>query len=79
MQNLKLEILDTLCLYVTLYFIPLTLKTSKSFAIRHVTPFLHSFSWIIGNLVYIKKYKDAKRFQIFKVKILKDPNIGLHA
>ena len=34
-------------------------------------PFLYSFLQIIGNLVYIKKCKDAKRFQIFKLKIAK--------
>ena len=80
MQNLKLKILEThwcflpadslqniiklnyikeCCLYVTLYFVPLTLKN-------------------IGNLVYIKIYKDAKRFHSLKLKIAKDPKIGLH-
>ena len=46
----------------------LTLKTSKSLAIGHVISFLYSFLEIIGNQVYIKKYKDAK-----------DPKIGLYA
>ena len=43
-----------------------------------MVPFLYSSFWIIGNLVYIKKYKDAKRFQVFKLKIAKDPKIGLN-
>ena len=42
-------------------------------------PFLYSFLQIIGDLVYIKKYRDAKGFQILKLKIAKDPKIGLHA
>ena len=54
----------------------LILKTSKPLAIRHV-PCLYRFSKI-GKLVYIKLYKDAKHFENFKLKIPKDPKIGLH-
>ena len=31
------------CLHLTLYFVPLKLKTSKSLIIRHAIPFLYSF------------------------------------
>ena len=57
---------------------PLTSKTSNSVAISHVIPFLCSFSKIIGKQVYIRLYKDAQRFENFKLKIPKEPKIGLH-
>ena len=47
--------------------------TLKSPVIRHMISFLYSNLQIIGNLVYIKKYKEAKHFQIFKLKTDKDP------
>ena len=34
---------------------------------------MDSFLYNIGNLLYVKKYKDAKCFQIFPLKIAKDP------
>ena len=56
---------------------PLTLKTSKSLAIWHAIPFLYRFLKIIGKQVHIRLYKDAERFEMFKLKIPKDPKIGL--
>ena len=54
---------------LSLYFMPLTLKTPKSLVIRHVILFLYNSLSNIDNLVYTEKYQKAKRFQIFKLKI----------
>ena len=54
---------------LSLYFMPLTLKTPKSLVIRHVILFLYNSLSNIDNLVYTEKYQKAKRFQILKLKI----------
>ena len=41
LQNvIKFHYTKQFCQYVALYFIPLTLRTSKALVIRHVIPFL---------------------------------------